>query len=130
MTPSITAGSILVEENTRLPNNLLLPSESGSNGWAAIKDSRPAFEKAIRESGWTFFFMAGEIHATAFGFDQPKALRTALKRLAADVWSQRCNCIEITQVMDKSFLGMPYVRVTSHPRHLQKGVLFQTNGRN
>ena len=48
--------------------------------------------------------MAGEIKATVFGFDRQKALRAALKRLIADVKSQHCNGIEITQVMDRSFL--------------------------
>ena len=129
MTIPIAAGSILVEKIARLPNSSLLQPESDSNGWAAIQDTRSAFEKAIREAGWTFFYMAGEVQATAFGFDRPKALRAALKRLIADVRSQRCNCIEITQVTDRSFLGVPSVRVTAHPRHLQKGMLFSANER-
>jgi hypothetical protein len=124
MTDTITAGSILVEEGTHLPKSLLRQSESHSNGWAAVKDARSAFEKTIQEEGWTFFFMAGEIKATVFGFDRQKALRAALKRLIAEVRSQRCNSIEITRVMDKSFLKMPCVSVSAHPRHLQQGVLF------
>ena len=127
MTNPITAGSILVGESAHLPN-ALLQSETDANGWAQIKDSRPTFEKAIREAGYTFFFMAGEIEATVFGFDKPKALRTALTRLITDVQSQHCNSIEISQVADKSLLGLPYVRVTAHVRHLQKGTLFQDNG--
>jgi len=124
MTDTITAGSILVEEGTHLPNTFLFQSEPHSNGWAAVKDSRSTFEKTIREAGWTFFFMAGEIKATVFGFDRQKALGTALKRLTTDVKSQHCNSIEITRVMDRSFLRMPYVSVSAHPRHLQRGILF------
>jgi hypothetical protein len=124
MTIPITAGSILVQASARLPSALRLQSQSDANGWAAIEDTRCNFEKAIREAGWTFFFMACEMHASAFSFDRPKALRAALKRLTADVRSLRCNCIEIGQVTDKSFLGVPYVRVTAHARHLQEGALF------
>jgi hypothetical protein len=124
MTDTITAGSILVEEGAHLPNTFLFQSEPQSNRWSAVKDSRSAFEKTIRETGWTFFFMAGEIKATVFGFDRQKALGTALKRLIADVKSQHCNSIEITRVMDKSFLRMPYVSVSAHSRHLQRGMLF------
>jgi hypothetical protein len=40
------------------------------------------------------------------------------------VKSQRCNSIEITRVMDRSFLRMACVSVSAHPRHLQRGVLF------
>ena len=98
MTDTIKAGSILVEEGTHLPKSLLLQSESNSNGWAAVKDARSTFEKTVQEAGLTFFFMAGEIKATVFGFDRQKALRVALKRLIADVKSQHCNSIEITRV--------------------------------
>jgi len=93
-------------------------------GWAAVQSARQAFEKEVREAGWTFFFMAGEIQATVFGFDRQKTLRTALKRLIANVKSQNCNSIEITQVTGKSFLKLPYVSVSAHPRHLQKGLVF------
>jgi len=124
MPDTVVAGSILVEERAHLPNSILLPSGSYPSGWAAVKDARRTFEKAIREAGWTFFFMAGEIQATVFGFDRQKALRVALKRLVTGVQSQRCNSIEITRIVGRSFLGLPYVSVFAHPRHLQKGVVF------
>ena len=124
MTDAITAGDLLVQEGTNLPGSRALLAEADPNGWAAVKDTRSTFEKAIHEAGWTFFFMAGEIKATVFGFDRQKALRAALKRLITDVKSQHCNSIEITQVMGKSFLGVPYVSVLAHPRHLQKGTCF------
>ena len=124
MTETITAGDILVEEGTHLPKSLLLQTGSNSNGWAAVKDARSTFEKTVQEEGWTFFFMAGEIKTTVFGFDRQKALRAALKRLITDVKSQHCNSIEITRVTGKSFLSVPYVSVSAHPRHLQKGMLF------
>ena len=89
-----------------------------------MKDIRAAFEKTIQEAGWTFFFMAGEVKATVFGFDKQKSLRTALKRLIANVKAQHCNSIEITQVVAKSFLSVPYVSVSAHARHLQEGNRF------
>jgi hypothetical protein len=124
MIDTITAGSILVAGGTHLPESNLLQGEIDSNGWAALKDARPTFEKTIQEAGWSFFFMAGEIKAIAFGFDKEKAIRTALKRLIADVKSQHCNSIEITRVIGKTFLNLPYVSVFAHPRHLQKALLF------
>ena len=89
-----------------------------------VKDNPSAFEKTVEEAGWTFFFMAGEIKTTVFGFDKQKALRAALKRLITDVKSRDCNSIEITRVVDKSFLRIPYLSVSAHARHLQKARLF------
>lgn len=129
MTDTITAGNILVQDTTSLPESLRLHVEADSNGWASVKDNRSTFEKAVNEAGWTFFFMAGEIKASVFGFDRQKALRGALKRLITDVKSRHCNTIEITSVVGKSFLRMPYVSVTAHVRHLQKGALFSGSNR-
>src|SRR6516225_345091 len=89
-----------------------------------VKDNPSAFEKTVEEAGWTFFFMAGEIKTTVFGFDKQKALRAALKRLITDVKSRDCNSIEITRVVGKSSLRIPYVTLSAHARHLQKGRLF------
>lgn len=124
MTDTIAAGSILVREGTYLPKSLQLQSESGSKGWAPVQDARSTFETTIREADWTFFFMAGEMSATAFGFDGQKALGAALRRLIRSVKSQNCNSIEITKVMRNSFWKVPYVTVSAHARHLQKGLVF------
>lgn len=127
MTDLITVGNILVQEDVNLPRSFLLPTEINSNGWAAVKGNPSTFEKTVEEAGWTFFFMAGEIKTTGFGFDKKKALRAALRRLIADVKSQHCNSIEITAVVGKSFLRIPYVSVSAHARHLQKGRLFSSS---
>jgi hypothetical protein len=124
MPDGITAGRILIEQGAHLPNSLLLQSESDSNGWAAVKTARSTFEKELQEAGWTYFFMAGEIKTTVFGFDRQAALRAALQRLITRVKSQHCNSIEITRVTINSFLKVPYVSVSAHPRHLQKGLTF------
>ena len=124
MPDGITAGRILIEQGAHLPNSLLLQSESDSNGWAAVKTARSTFEKELQETGWTCFFMAGEIKTTVFGFDRQAALRAALQRLITRVKSQHCNSIEITRVTINSFLKVPYVSVSAHPRHLQKGLTF------
>jgi hypothetical protein len=123
-TDPIAAGSILVAGGVRLPNSRLLSRAPDSNGWTALNGTRSEFETEVREAGWTFFFMAGKIKTAVFGFDKQKTLRTALERLMANAKSQHCNGIEITQVVNKTFLKVPYVSVSAHARHLQKGLTF------
>jgi hypothetical protein len=120
----ITAGDLLVQEGINVPRSLRLPTEPHSTGWATVNGTPAAFEKTIHEEGWTLFFMAGEIKTTVFGFNRQHVLRAALDRLITIVKSQHCNSIEITRVTDKSFLKVPYVSVTAHARHLQKGQVF------
>jgi hypothetical protein len=97
-TGEITAGEILIEDGVLLPNSPMSLGKPDSNGWTALNGARSAFETQIREAGWTFFFLAGEIKSTVFGFDKQKARRTALKRLIANVKTHHCNGIEIAQV--------------------------------
>ncbi len=101
MTGEIAAGDILIEEGAQLPDTLLLQGKPDSNGWTTLNGARSAIEKEVRQTGWTFFFMAGETRTTVIGFDRQKTLRTALKRLIANVKSQRCNGIEITHVTNR-----------------------------
>jgi len=125
MREAIEAGSILIEEGTPVPDSLLLESEPYSSGWGSVRnlDVR-GLDRTLTKAGWTFFFMAGETRATAFGFDRRRAVREAVKRIIGSVKSQKCNCLEISQVAVKSFLRMPYVTVCAHARHIQEGVVF------
>jgi hypothetical protein len=121
---SMAAGSIFVNDDGQLPNLTLLQRSAHSSGWAEVTNVHSTFGKDLPDAGWTFFYMAGEMKSTVFGFNREKALATALGRLIAGAKGQHCNSIEITQVTGKSFLQIPYVSVTAHARHLQRGRTF------
>ena len=78
----------------------------------------------IDQAGWTFFFLAGHIQATVFGFNREKAVHTAIDHLIANAKSRNCESLEIGQVTMKSFLGLPFSRVAAHPRHIQESSVF------
>jgi len=123
---TISPGSILVERNTLLPESLGLESGLTESGWARVTDNpnRHQLEQKLASAGWTFFLMAGRIKTTAFGFERPRMIQTALKRLIAIVKLQKCNCLEIDAIAAHSFLGMPYIKLSGHSRHIQNGLLF------
>jgi hypothetical protein len=122
MADKINLGTILIEEGTPLPNSLKFESEPHSNGWRSVKNLNGyGLDRKIREMGWTFFDMA-QITGSAFGFDRDKAARRALKRVLANVKWNKFNSLEITQVAAKRFLGLPYVTVRAHPRHIQESM--------
>jgi hypothetical protein len=123
----ITTGTILIEKGTLLPEPLRLETASHASGWAPVtnKLDRHQLEKKLETAGWTFFYMAGEIRSTAFGFNSQNRADAALQRLIANARLRKCNCLEIDGVATHSFLGMPYVSVSAHSRHIQKGFAFQ-----
>jgi len=124
MQDAIEAGTILIQKDTLMPDSLLPQGEPYSSGWVSVgRLDRPGLEMSIHKAGRTFFYLAGEVKATVFGFDEQKAVRTAVKRLIANVKTQRFNCLEITRVAMSSFLGVPYATVAGHVRHIQEGMV-------
>src|SRR6185295_18285816 len=127
MTDVIKTGTILLAEGILLPTSLLFESEAYAPGWRVVKnlDSYGANQR-ISQARWNFFYMAGLLKASVFGFDEEKATRQAIKQLIASMRSKYFNCLEITQVVGKRFLGLPYVSVSAHSRHIQKtAILFE-----
>jgi hypothetical protein len=128
MTDAVKTGTILIERGASMPESLRLEGKSYAGGWRSVGNlDLNELDTAINKAGWTFFFMAGEIKITAFGFDKEQAVRRAVKRVITNVESHNCNCVEITDVSAKSFLGMPYVNVTAHSRHIQKSSAFASH---
>jgi hypothetical protein len=117
----IEAGSIHIDAGGQLPKFLSLRTQSLLNSWPVVTNVRSTFEAEIKKAGWVFFFMAGKIERSAFGFDKRKTLKAALNRLTISVRSQKCNCFEIMDVTSKQFLGISRVSVSAHARHLQRG---------
>jgi len=125
----ITTGTLLIEKGTPVPDFFRVGTEVYPNAWMPVTTTHNfhELETELATAGWTFFYMAGgEMKATAFGLDKEKATDAALKRLMASVRLQKCNGLEIDEVLTTSFVGVPYVSVTAHSRHIQKGSGFCT----
>jgi len=66
--------------------------------------------------------MASEIKSSVFGFEGPKTVRRAVKRMLARLTPDKFNSLQITRVASKRFLGVPYVRVSACSRHIQESL--------
>jgi hypothetical protein len=117
------ARTILIREDTPLPANLPIESEAFLPGWGAVRNL-DGYElgRKIEEAGWNFFYLAGEIGAMALGREGPGTLRRAVKRILAKQEGQKFNSLEVTEIISKRFLGIPFMSVTAHSRHIQQGI--------
>ncbi len=123
MPGSDRAGTILIREDTALPADLPIESEAFLPGWRIVKNlDRSTLVRNIGCANWNFFYLAGEIKATVLGRDRPGTLRRAVKCVLAKQEGQKFNSLEITKVVSKRFLGIPFMNVTAHSRHIQQGV--------
>jgi hypothetical protein len=123
MQKAIESGTIIMKEGASLPTTLRLDGEPFVTGWTKVNElDGHELDRRIRESGWTFFYLAGEIKTTIFGLDMQKAVPKAVKRILASLKQEKFNSLEITRVVSKHFLGVPCTRVYAHPRHVQKSM--------
>ncbi len=121
MPDTIKTGTILIKDGTLLPDALRFESEPCATGWRLIKNlDGSGLGRKVPEAGWTFFWLAGEIKATIFGFDVQKTVRRAVKRILANLKPGKFNSLEITHVARKRFLGVRYVTVSAQSRHIQE----------
>jgi hypothetical protein len=115
--------TVLIRENTVLPNDLSVDTEPAFSGWKAVRNL-DGYElgRAIHKANWNFFYLAGEIHAFAFGHKGQKTRLQAVKRIVGKLQGKQFNCLEITSVVQKRFLGFPFVSVSANSRHIQESV--------
>jgi hypothetical protein len=119
---TIKTGTILIAEGAILPASLSLESDPYAYGWRLVKnlDSK-SLKQNISRAGWNFFYITGVIEQEAFGSDEKKTTRKAIKQVMESLKSKSFNCLEITRVVAKRSLGLPYVSVSAHSCHIQEG---------
>jgi hypothetical protein len=129
---TLKAGTIMMQPGTLLPESLPVDVEPYCHGWEMIQDSDgDVLDRKVRGAGWSFFFMAANIQAMVWGFVGKKTVRRAVQRVLGKVKLSKFNCLEVTEISARRFLGFPYVHVLAHSRHIQKTPLLQSlNERN
>ena len=121
MAPAVKVGTILIENWPLMEQSLSLESEPYSGNWSLVKVLDGfTLDRKIHASGWNFFFMAAEVKAMFFGALAAKKIEHALKRILGKVKEQHFNGLEVTEIVAKRFLGVPYAIVSAHSRHFQQ----------
>ncbi len=127
MRDRICVGTMLIEDGTPAPETLVIETEHYSAGWSSIiKSSSAQLGRGLERAGWTFFYMAGEIRASGFGFNDQSGADRAMAHLVHAVKRENCNCLEITQIKRRSLLGLSYTTLVAHARHIQRSRSFHS----
>jgi hypothetical protein len=121
MLPTVQVGTILMKECPGMAQLLGLQSEPCSGEWNLLKvPDGFALDRKIHAAGWNFFFMAAEVKVMFFGSVGTLKIQNALKRILEKVKRQQFNGLEVTEIVARRFLGVPYVTVSAHSRHMQQ----------
>jgi hypothetical protein len=119
MAQEVHVGTILISE---WPQLFGLETETYSGPWSLVKGlSGFELDRKIRAAGWNFFFIASKMDATFLGSPRTTKIHYAVNRILGHVNKERFNSLEVTGIVTKHFLGIPYTVVSTHPRHVQQG---------
>jgi putative methionine-R-sulfoxide reductase with GAF domain len=118
MPQQVRVGSILILE---WPRVFGLESDPYLGRWSVVKAVDGfALDRVIRAAGWNFFFIASEVKVMFFGAIGAKKIQRALNRILGKVSEQHFDGLEVTGIVAKRFLGLPYAIVSAHARHVQR----------
>jgi hypothetical protein len=121
MTATVQVGTILIEDRALITHTLGLQSEPYSAHWCVVNAlDGLALDRKIHAAGWNFFFMAAEAKVMFFGAIGAKNIQNAIKRMLEKLKPMNFNCLEVTSIVAKRFLGVPYAVVLAHSRHIQQ----------
>ena len=119
----VQVGDILIEAWPAMTKLFGIESEPYSESWSVVKALNGfVLDRKIHAAGWNFFFMAGEFKVMFLGTRSADKIHSALTRILSKVRGQDFNCLEITAIIAKRFLGVPYTMVSAHSRHIQQSV--------
>jgi len=121
MADQIQTGTIMVQQLASL-QPLAIESEPYFASWQSLGPVASSdLDRKIRTAGWKLFFMAEELRAVVPAWGGQRTLRRGVKRLLAQTRAQHFNCMELTHILRQRFLGIPYVSIAAHSRHIQPG---------
>ena len=127
MSPNVRAGTILIEDRPLMAQVLGLESEPYFGNWGVVKMSdNSGVDRKIHAAGWNFFFMATELKVRFFGALGALKVQKALKRILESVKHENYNGLEVTGIVAKRFLGVPYTVVSAHSSHIQQSFNLDT----
>jgi hypothetical protein len=123
MAANDAAGKLFIREDAILPGGLIIETETFLPGWRAVRDCNGyRLGRRIEEVNWNFFFLAGEVTATLLGRVGPSTLQRAVASIVAKPAARKFNSLEVSTTRSRWFLGIPFVTVTGHFRHIQQGL--------
>jgi hypothetical protein len=121
MPPAVHAGSLLIQGRSLITQLLDLKTEPYFENWNFVRDlDSSALDRKIHAAGWNFFYIAAEVKVMFWGVAAEKRIQRAIRKILIKVNPQSFNGLEVTAIVSKHWLGVPFTVVSAHSRHIQQ----------
>jgi hypothetical protein len=121
MQGSLKNGTLIIVEGTPLPDSGKITSEPFSKGWRMVTNLRgQGLDRYFSHMGWTVFQKAAPVQANILCFGKSEPFLKIFRKLLRNIGSKKFNCLEITGVNKRAFMGITYVHMSARARNIQK----------
>jgi hypothetical protein len=118
---SIKRGTLLISQGIALPSSGSIKTRLCCKGWMTVTNiDASGLDKRMSTMGWTCFQRAAPKAVNVMGFGSTETIEKALRKIIRDYGTTKFNCLEITQVMRTSFIGVSYVHMSAEARNIQQ----------
>lgn len=121
MLPSIRNGTLIIADRLALPSRWKLTTLPFCDGWKAVTNMEAnGADKRFSEMGWTCFQKAWAGRANVIGLGNAHTLVRAFQKIVRGSGQVEFNCLEITQTVQKNFMGISYVHLAGRARNIKQ----------
>jgi len=116
----VKIGTLIVAEGIPLPL-VDLETESFCAGWRTVTNIQaPGMDKRFSELGWSCFQKALPASVNAVGLGDAATMLKAFQKLVRHSKTVKFNCLEVTEAVHKTFMGVSFVRLSASARTIKQ----------
>jgi hypothetical protein len=120
MFDTVKTGTLIVADGISLPMSDA-QTQSFCAGWRTLKNIEArGMDKRFSEMGWSCFEKACPTTVNVVGMGDAATLIKAFQKLLRASKKVQFNCMEITEAVYKTFMGVSFVHLSARARNIKQ----------
>jgi hypothetical protein len=120
MCDSVKNGTLIIAEGIPLPMSDA-KTQSFCAGWRTVKNMEArGMDKRFSEMGWSCFEKSSPATVNVMGLGHAATLIKAFQKLVRQRKAVKFNCLEITEAVHKTFMGVSFVHLAARARNIKR----------
>jgi hypothetical protein len=116
----VKTGTLIIAEGIPLPMRDA-KMQFFCAGWRTLKNIEvKSMDKRFSEMGWSCFEKASPATVNVVGLGDAATLVKAFQKLVRQNKTAKFNCLETTDAVHKTFMGMSFVHLTARARNIKQ----------
>jgi hypothetical protein len=121
MLHGIKNGTLIIAQGLLLPSACELKTLPLCAGWNTVTNIQAqGLDKRFSEMGWSCFQKSLASTVKVVGFGREPTLIKAFQKIVRHSARVKFNCLEVTEAVQKNFLGFSYVHLSARARNIKQ----------